>query len=258
MLCFPHHSPTLLQLCLACLPLGSVSRKMSFSPTTCFLVSFSSPEKKKKTRDEKQKAPTKQQIAEEAVAAALAQAQNPSEEAVMASLDAKRRKVVRPKSDPLMPKGGVEPNDWMELGKLQEGVRGILVSCVEPVSAPPRLFKRSMCEAGCAALAFFFPALFGSLSRGTVGIVCRMRAKVKRLFSPPTFPLFITFFCFGNSSSCLSSPLGSAVVDPFSITRGSGLFGGPTLMCSPPHVSKSFLYHNSPTPGQMPATTNPR
>lgn len=78
------------------------------------------------------KAPTKKQIAEEAVAAAVAQAQNPSEAAVMASLDAKRRKVIRPKSDPLMPKGGVEPNDWMELGKLEEGVRGILVSVWSP------------------------------------------------------------------------------------------------------------------------------
>lgn len=78
-------------------------------------------------------APTKKQIAEEAVAAAVAQmgvneeGPDRADDAVMASLDPKRRKSSRVKIDPLMPRGGVAPNEWAEMENLEEGCRGILV-----------------------------------------------------------------------------------------------------------------------------------
>lgn len=50
-----------------------------------------------------------------------------AEDVTMASLKASKKKTGRTRVDPLMPKGGVPPNDWGEMGDLAEGVRGILV-----------------------------------------------------------------------------------------------------------------------------------
>lgn len=82
----------------------------------------------------KKKAPTKKQIAEEAVAAAVAQMGDGekgsagADDAMMASLDPKKRKSNRVRIDPLMPRGGVAPNEWAEMENLEDGCRGILVS----------------------------------------------------------------------------------------------------------------------------------
>lgn len=79
--------------------------------------------------DGKKKAPTKKQIAEEAVAAAVVlMGDGEADEAMMASLDPKKRKTNRIRIDPLMPRGGVAPNEWAEMEDLEEGCRGILVS----------------------------------------------------------------------------------------------------------------------------------
>ena len=100
------------------------------------------------------------------MAAAVAGAQNPSEEAVMASLEPKRRKTIRPKSDPLMPKGGVEPNDWMELANLEEGVRGVLVSVA-------RVFRPLLRPSSSLALSPFFGRAGGGCVRPALLLVCQ-------------------------------------------------------------------------------------
>lgn len=51
-----------------------------------------------------------------------------ADEAMMASLNPKKRKTNRIRIDPLMPRGGVAPNEWAEMEDLEEGCRGILVS----------------------------------------------------------------------------------------------------------------------------------
>lgn len=51
-----------------------------------------------------------------------------SDRTMMASLKPKNRKTGRVKIDPLMPKGGVAPNEWAEYRDLEEGCRGVLVS----------------------------------------------------------------------------------------------------------------------------------
>ncbi|CAN0059821.1 unnamed protein product [Ectocarpus fasciculatus] len=80
------------------------------------------------------KAPTKAELAEAAVAAAMASktagAGGGADEVAMAALGPKRKKrAEKARIDPLMPRGGVAPNEWLDMAKLAEGVRGILVVC---------------------------------------------------------------------------------------------------------------------------------
>lgn len=79
----------------------------------------------------KTKAPTKKQIAEEAVAAAvdtMGEAGGAGD-VTMAPLKTSMKKTARTRADPLMPKGGVPPTEWPEMEDLADGVRGILVRC---------------------------------------------------------------------------------------------------------------------------------
>lgn len=62
-----------------------------------------------------------------------------ADEAMMASLDPKKRKTTRIKIDPLMPRGGVAPNEWSEMENLEEGCRGVLVSFAISFHTPLQL-----------------------------------------------------------------------------------------------------------------------
>ncbi|CAM9293265.1 unnamed protein product [Ectocarpus sp. 13 AM-2016] len=80
------------------------------------------------------KAPTKAELAEAAVAAAMASKTvgegGGADEVAMAALGPKRKKrTEKVRIDPLMPRGGVAPNEWLDMANLAEGVRGILVVC---------------------------------------------------------------------------------------------------------------------------------
>lgn len=63
-----------------------------------------------------------------AAAVATMGAAGGADEVTMASLKAVKKRNARTRADPLMPRGGVPPNEWMEMENLEEGVRGILVS----------------------------------------------------------------------------------------------------------------------------------
>lgn len=79
----------------------------------------------------KTKAPTKKQIAAEAVAAAvdtMGEAGGAGDVETAPLQTTSTRKTGRVKADPFMPKGGVNPIEWVGMEDLQEGVRGILVS----------------------------------------------------------------------------------------------------------------------------------